>query len=99
MPCGKISDGATKPAETPHKNRQVHYSGIFNPLAGIMAGSGSRGGFEMQFSLKAFSRAQGGATAIEYAMVAFFISIAAFSALVTVGNDVNSLFTKIANGF
>jgi Flp pilus assembly pilin Flp len=40
-----------------------------------------------------------GATAIEYAMVAFFISIAAFSVLVSVGSSVSSLFQQIANSF
>ena len=40
-----------------------------------------------------------GATAIEYAMVAFFISIAAFSVLVTVGQSVAGIFTKIASSF
>jgi Flp pilus assembly pilin Flp len=43
-----------------------------------------------------FDRA--GATAIEYAMVAFFISIAAFSVLVNVGTSVSSIFARIANG-
>ncbi|HUI33887.1 MAG TPA: Flp family type IVb pilin [Stellaceae bacterium] len=38
-----------------------------------------------------------GATAIEYAMVAFFISIAAFSVLVTVGSSVSSAFQNVAN--
>jgi Flp pilus assembly pilin Flp len=40
-----------------------------------------------------------GATAIEYAMVAFFISIAAFSAVVTIGSDVSGLFSRIASSF
>ena len=40
-----------------------------------------------------------GGTAIEYAMIAFFVSIAAFSALVTIGSDVSGLFAKIAAGF
>jgi len=40
-----------------------------------------------------------GATAIEYAMVAFFISIAAFSVLVTVGSQVSSVFQNVANSF
>jgi Flp pilus assembly pilin Flp len=40
-----------------------------------------------------------GATAIEYAMVAFFISIAAFSALVTIGGSVTNLFSSIAASF
>jgi len=38
-----------------------------------------------------------GATAIEYAMVALFISIAAFSVLVTVGTSVSTAFTNVAN--
>jgi Flp pilus assembly pilin Flp len=42
---------------------------------------------------------QNGATAIEYAMIAFFISIAAFATIVTIGTDVTSLFSQIAAGF
>ena len=42
---------------------------------------------------------RGGATVIEYAMIAFFVSIAAFSAILTIGSDVNSLFSTIANSF
>jgi len=42
---------------------------------------------------------RGGATAIEYAMIAFFVSIAAFSAIVTIGADVTGLFTRIATSF
>jgi Flp pilus assembly pilin Flp len=38
-----------------------------------------------------------GATAIEYAMVAFFISIAAFSVLLTVGSSVTTAFQNVAN--
>jgi Flp pilus assembly pilin Flp len=38
-----------------------------------------------------------GATAIEYAMVAFFISIAAFSVLVSVGGSVSGIFNSVAN--
>ena len=37
-----------------------------------------------------------GATAIEYAMVAFFISIAAFSVLVSVGSSVSNIFQTVA---
>jgi Flp pilus assembly pilin Flp len=40
-----------------------------------------------------------GAAAVEYAMVALIISIAAFAAIVTIGTDVTGLFTKIASGF
>lgn len=38
-----------------------------------------------------------GATAIEYAMVAFFISIAAFSVLVSVGGSVSGIFQTVAS--
>lgn len=38
-----------------------------------------------------------GATAIEYAMIALFISIAAFSVLVTVGGAVSSAFQGVAS--
>jgi Flp pilus assembly pilin Flp len=40
-----------------------------------------------------------GATAVEYAMIALFISIAAFSTIVTIGSDVTSVFSKIASSF
>jgi Flp pilus assembly pilin Flp len=42
---------------------------------------------------------QAGATVIEYAMIAFIISIAAFGVIVTVGSDVTSLFARIASSF
>jgi len=38
-----------------------------------------------------------GATAIEYAMVALFISIAAFTVLVSVGTAVSTAFQNVAN--
>ncbi|HXP03607.1 MAG TPA: Flp family type IVb pilin [Stellaceae bacterium] len=38
-----------------------------------------------------------GATAIEYAMVAFFISIAAFSVLVSIGGSVSGIFQSVAS--
>ena len=40
-----------------------------------------------------------GGTAIEYAMIAFFVSIASFAAITTIGNDVSALFARIAAGF
>jgi Flp pilus assembly pilin Flp len=40
-----------------------------------------------------------GETVIEYAMIAFFISIAAYSVIVTIGSDVTAMFSKVANGF
>ena len=42
---------------------------------------------------------RGAATAIEYAMIAFFVSIAAFGAIQTIGSDVSQLFSTIANSF
>ena len=41
----------------------------------------------------------GGATALEYAMIAFFISIAAFTVINTIGTDVSGLFSRIATSF
>jgi Flp pilus assembly pilin Flp len=40
-----------------------------------------------------------GATAIEYAMIAFFISIAVFSAVMTVGTTVSNIFAQVATSF
>jgi Flp pilus assembly pilin Flp len=54
---------------------------------------------EMPALLKQLGRADGGASAIEYALVALMISIAAFSVLATVGSSVGNLFRSIANGF
>lgn len=42
---------------------------------------------------------QRGATAIEYAMIAFFVSIAGFAAIQTIGTDVSAVFTTIASSF
>jgi Flp pilus assembly pilin Flp len=53
----------------------------------------------MRFRLGGIKLDQNGATAIEYAMVAFFISIAAFSAIATIGTDVTGVFSQIANSF
>jgi Flp pilus assembly pilin Flp len=58
-----------------------------------------RGSLFMRWLPRRPSLDSAGATAIEYAMVAFFISIAAFSALVTVGTSVSSIFQRIATGF
>jgi pilus assembly protein Flp/PilA len=44
-------------------------------------------------------RSEAGVTAIEYALVASLISIAAASVMLTVGTEVTGLFTQIANGF
>lgn len=53
----------------------------------------------MRTKLRQICRNYGGATAIEYAMIAFFISIAGFSAIATVGTDVSGLFSRIASSF
>lgn len=50
------------------------------------------------FFLK-LARNEVGATAIEYAMIASFISIAAYSVFVTIGTSISGLFVKVANGF
>jgi Flp pilus assembly pilin Flp len=53
----------------------------------------------MGAALKRTRLGRDGATAIEYAMIAFFISIAAFSVVVTIGSDVTGLFARIATSF
>jgi pilus assembly protein Flp/PilA len=53
----------------------------------------------MKAFLIRFWRGNSGATAIEYAMIAFFVSIAAFGAIQTIGSDVSQLFSTIANSF
>lgn len=55
--------------------------------------------FVMLSNPKPTLRDRSGATAIEYAMIAFFVSIAAFSALVAIGSDVAGLFSQIASSF
>ena len=40
-----------------------------------------------------------GATVIEYAMVAFFVSIAAFSVLVQIGGKVSNIFQSISTAW
>ena len=54
---------------------------------------------EMYSTLRRTGSDEAGATAIEYAMIAFFISIAAFSVLTTIGTDVSTLFSTIATSF
>ena len=53
----------------------------------------------MCLALRRIKRDRDGATAIEYAMIAFFVSIAGFSAIVTIGSDVTGLFSRIASSF
>jgi pilus assembly protein Flp/PilA len=64
----------------------------------MITASGTAGKPEMRSGLRTL-RDRDGATAIEYAMIAFFISIAAFSAIVTIGSDVTGVFTSVASSF
>ena len=54
---------------------------------------------DMRAALRRAAIDQQGATAIEYAMIAFFVSIAAFTVIVTIGTDVSGLFSRIATSF
>ncbi|MBV9860061.1 MAG: Flp family type IVb pilin [Alphaproteobacteria bacterium] len=53
----------------------------------------------MSRTLLRLLRREGGATAIEYALVGVLISIAAFSVIMQTGSSVTGLFTHIANSF
>jgi Flp pilus assembly pilin Flp len=53
----------------------------------------------MRATLKRMNGDYCGATAIEYAMIAAFISIAAFSVLVTIGSEVAAFFSNVATSF
>lgn len=50
-------------------------------------------------ALWALRRAQSGVTAIEYALIAAFISIVIVAAVTRVGTSVCAFFTTVANGF
>ncbi len=54
---------------------------------------------DMRAAFRRIGLGRCGATAIEYAMIAFFVSIAAFSVIVTIGSDVSGLFSQIASSF
>ena len=76
------------------------FSSIVNIWLGIIAPYGkSVGEFMRALWRAAVPLDRSGATAIEYAMVALLISIAAFSVLVQVGTSVSDLFTQINAGF
>ena len=49
--------------------------------------------------LKRFFRDESAATLIEYAIIAGFISIAAYTVIVSIGKDVNDKFQSTADGF
>lgn len=50
----------------------------------------------MKFIKKMFKN-ENGATAIEYGLIAALISVAAMAAISTIGQDLNTTFTKIGN--
>jgi pilus assembly protein Flp/PilA len=50
----------------------------------------------MKFIKKIFKN-ENGATAIEYGLIAALISVAAMAAISTIGQDLNTTFTKIGN--
>jgi Flp pilus assembly pilin Flp len=54
---------------------------------------------DMRFAIERPLLDQNGATVIEYALVAFFVSIAAFSVLVSIGTSVSGIFSKITTSF
>lgn len=49
--------------------------------------------------MKAFAGDRGGATAIEYAMIASLISVAIVGAVTLIGTKLNGFFTALAAGF
>jgi pilus assembly protein Flp/PilA len=51
---------------------------------------------KMKFIKKMFKN-ENGATAIEYGLIAALISVAAMAAISTIGQDLNTTFTKIDN--
>jgi len=53
----------------------------------------------MRHPLSSLQRDDAGVSAIEYALIASLISIAAFTVLVGVGTSVTGLFTTVAGGF
>lgn len=52
----------------------------------------------MQQQILIFCELDDGATAIEYAMVASMVAIAAFAAIVNLGDTLQALFGVVANG-
>jgi Flp pilus assembly pilin Flp len=85
-----------RPAPTQGRNS----SSIVNEPLGIIAMYRLRqGGILMRSHLQGQPLDDAGATAIEYAMVALFISIAAFSVLVSIGSSVSGVFQTITNSW
>jgi Flp pilus assembly pilin Flp len=75
-------------------------SSIVNEPLGIIAMYRLRqGGILMRSHLRRQPLDDAGATAIEYALVALFISIAAVSVFGSIGSSVSGIFQSVANGF
>jgi pilus assembly protein Flp/PilA len=72
---------------------------FFKKLPSIINVYGFQTDFDMRAALKRMTLDRYGATVIEYAMIAFFVSIAAFSAILTIGTDVTAVFTRISTSF
>jgi Flp pilus assembly pilin Flp len=53
----------------------------------------------MRTILSTLRRDRSAATAIEYAMVAFLVSIAGFVTYSSIGSGITGLFQSVANGF
>ncbi len=47
-------------------------------------------------TLSRFAGDEGGATSLEYGLIAGFVSVAILSAVVSLGDDVNSIFTSLS---
>jgi pilus assembly protein Flp/PilA len=62
------------------------------------AASYKEGSARMKSLMKDFLVDECGATAIEYALIAAFISIVIVTALTTLGTQLNAAFTAVSNG-
>jgi Flp pilus assembly pilin Flp len=83
----------------PALRRQTYYSRFLKALLGIIVRPEPGTAQDMRLPLKKMQLGRSGATVIEYAFVAFLISIAAFSVLVSIGSSVTGVFSSVANGF
>lgn len=51
----------------------------------------------MQTTIRELLKDEGGATAIEYGLIAALVSVAAIAALTAMGSSLDSMFTSVAN--
>ena len=52
----------------------------------------------MQAGLRRFFQDDGGATSIEYALIATFIALVIIASVTTTGNNVSNVFNNVQNG-